>query len=326
MRRFGWLVLAGAAIACGSGSGGGSSGPATIDGVQVMAGFDPGPAPAAGTGFQAVLPIVNNIAAGGSYEYCTWTNVILPEDVWIKSAEGIQTETGHHIVIFYTTNTQPAGTSRICNDSDMATFRFAMPASGGGEGATTTTLPGDLATKLPKGAQIVLNHHYLNASTHDVVQAQSAINVHYATPGAKITPSNSMVVLDDTMQVPVGKSSLKISCTLDNDYATWAQFPHAHQYATHFTVDHTPAGGATNRMVDVDWTPDYAFHPPEKSYDPSSPYVFHKGDQLNIQCDYNNPTGKPLDFGMEMCIFFTDTVDPNMVGNMACDKGTWGPY
>src|ERR1035441_984171 len=81
MRRFGWLVLAGAAIACGSGSGGGSSGPAMIDGVQVMAGFDPGvPAPAPSDGFQVILPIISNIQPGASDEWCTWTSFTRSEE------------------------------------------------------------------------------------------------------------------------------------------------------------------------------------------------------------------------------------------------------
>src|SRR5579872_11871 len=175
MRRFGWLVLAVAATACSSGSGG-STGPATVDGVTLMAGFTPGPAPAQGQGFQVVMPIVNNIAAGGSDEYCTWSNIILDQDIWVKESIGYQTETGHHIIVYYTPNPEAAGTTRICTDADMASFRFGVGA--GGEGVSEDNkLPGDLAVHIPKGSQIVLNHHYLNASSKPVAQAQSAVSV-----------------------------------------------------------------------------------------------------------------------------------------------------
>ena len=205
MRRFGELVLAVAAAACGSGSGGGgSSGPNTIDGVTVMDGFSPGPAPAPGTGFQIVLPIVHDIQVGGSYEYCSWSNVILKQDAWIKESEGWQTQSGHHVIVYYTMNPIAAGTNRLCTDSDMAGFRFAVGAAGEGIDQVQL-LPGDLAVHIPAGAQIVINHHYLNAGTKDLPEAQSAVNIIFPPAGAKITQASSVALADSEMQILPGK-------------------------------------------------------------------------------------------------------------------------
>jgi len=317
MQRFGWLVLAAAAVACGSGSGG-SSAPSDL-----MPGFTPGPAPAAGAGFQIIVPPVYDIEAGGSYEYCTWTNVTLDHDVWIKSSQGWQTETGHHVIIFYNTNPQPAQT-RICSDSDMANFRFATGAAG--EGASElNTLPGNLAVFIPKGSQIVVNHHYLNASTTSVPEAQSALNVLYADPGSTIERASSLVFLDTAMSVPPGQNSINVTCTIKQPFETWYMIPHMHNWGQHITIDHI-AGSKTDRLFDVDWDPSYAFHPPELKNDPTSPHVFNVGDQVHVRCDYNNTTGSPLTFGKEMCVFFAGTVDPKSVGNIACDSDTWGPF
>src|SRR5207244_2997884 len=120
---------------------------------------------------------------GESYEYCTWTDKILESDIYLRGAQGFQSKTGHHVILFYTMNPEPAGSTRVCTDEDMGKFRFAVGT--GGEGVTNV-LPQDLALYIPKGAQLVMNHHYLNASDK-VMEAQSAINIQLAEPGKKYT-------------------------------------------------------------------------------------------------------------------------------------------
>jgi hypothetical protein len=322
MRRLGWLVLFAAAAACGGSGNGGSQ--SNTSNVPLMQGFDPGPAPDASAGFQIILPIVNGIQAGQQYEYCSWTNVTLDHDIWVKETDGFQSETGHHIVVYYTTNPQPAGQSRICNDSDMASFRFAV-ASGGEGVSQKNVLPGNLAVKIPAGAQIVINHHYLNATAQDVPQAQSAVNVLYADPNSSIQRASSLAFVDTAMSIPVGQSSVDFTCNVSQPVATWSFLPHMHNWGTHITIEHV-SGSTTDRLFDLDWDPSFAFHPPTKTEDPTKPYVLNKGDQLHVHCDYNNTTSGPLTFGMEMCVGFAMTVDTGNVGNIACDAGQWGAF
>jgi len=325
MRRFGSLsLIAVAATACGSGSGGSTQAP-EIDGVQVMAGFNPGPAPDPSKGFQIVTPIVNNIPAGASVEYCSWTNVILDHDVWVKSATGYQTETGHHVVFFYSLNHKPADT-HVCGNDEMAEFKFGAPASAG-PGGQTTAMPGDLAVHLPAGAQIVVQEHYLNASAKPVAQAQSALTINYAPEGAKLVNSGSVVVLNSSLEVPTGAYTYSVDCTFKDTFTVWQMLPHMHAWGTHISVDHTTASG-THRIFDDDWNPDFAFDLSaiEKTMDLSEPYVFQPGDKMHIQCDYMNTTKSALPFGDEMCVFAAFTIDSNNLGNMVCDTGQWGPY
>jgi hypothetical protein len=323
MRKLLGLIFLVAAAACSSGSSGGSTGTPEVDGVPLMPGFNPGPAPAAGTGFQIVLPAVSNIEAGGSYEYCTWTNVVLDQDVWVKESIGHQTETGHHVIVYYTVDPQPP-TTRICLDSDSAGFRFAIGAAGEGV-AQDNILPGDLAVHIPKGAQIIVNHHYLNAGEATVAQAQSSVEVLYAAPGEQITQTSSLAFVDTAMSLPPGLSSVDILCTLNNTYAAWQMRPHMHAWGSHITIDHI-SGSTTDRLFDVDWAPDYAFQPPTTDLPPTQPYTFQKGDQIHVHCDYNNTTSAALTFGQEMCVFYAQDVDPDHVGNMECDQNTWGSF
>jgi hypothetical protein len=325
MRRFvGVAFLAVAAVACSSGSkGAGSTGDPNA--VPLMAGFNPGPAPDPSLGFQVITPAVDDVEPGASDEYCTWTNMILANDTWVSASQGVQSETGHHIIVYYSPSHQTPDT-HLCSNSEMSEFHFGMPASNGGE---KFLLPGNLAVKLPAGSQLVVNHHYLNAGATAVAAAQSAINVYYADPTQQHTPSASTVVLDTQLTVPVGASTYEVNCTINQTYASWLQMPHMHAWGTHITVTHTPAAtGTPTQLFDMDWDPNYAFDPTgvEKTYDPSSPYIFSTGDKVNVKCQYMNTTGSPMTFGDEMCVFATFTVDPNNFGNMECDRGQWGSY
>lgn len=321
MQRFvGFLVLVMGAAACSSGSSGNHQG-----GVALMAGFDPGPAPTADQGFQIVTPIVQGIKPGASDEYCTWTDMILQHDVWVDGSQGIQSETGHHVIVYYSSVHQTPGT-HLCTNDEMAEFNFGMP---GGSGGQKFTMPGNLATKLPAGAQIVVNHHYLNASATTVAEAQSAINVFYADPSKPHTPSGAMIVLDTDLTVPVGASSYQENCTVNRPYEAWMEFPHMHAWGTHITITYTPAAtGEPQQLFDMDWDPSYAFDPTpvSKTFDPSTPFVFNAGDKISIKCDYMNNTNSELTFGDEMCVFGAFTVDPNDLGNLECDRGKWGAF
>ena len=278
MRRFGWTTLV-VLVACSSGGSGAGSKASTI---PLMAGFQPGVAPASGTGFQVILPIVTDIAAGGSYEYCTWTDVTLDQDVWVKKSQGVQSDTGHHAIVFYTLNSQPAGQSRICSDSDMASFRFAI--SGTGEGVDQSNeLPGVLAVDFALGAQIVINHHYLNATAQDVAQAQSSVNVYYAAPGTQPTLASSVAFVDTSMNVAPGTNSTDFTCTVKDTFATWYFIPHMHNWGTHITVEHV-SGTNTKRLFDLDWDPSYAFHPSDHD----------GGSDDTLHVERGRPNSRPL--------------------------------
>ena len=327
MRRFvGVALLAVAAVACGSGSkGGGTS--ANTDTVPLMAGFNPGPAPDPSEGFQIILPAVGDVAPGTSQEYCTDTSVIIPQDVWVNATQGWQTETGHHVIFFYSM-TPVAPSTHICASDEMGEFQFGL-AAGGGPDSAKFTMPGNLAIKLPAGAQIIVNHHYLNASATDVPAAQSALNVYYADPTVPHTPSSMMVVVDTNLTVPVGASTFTEDCTVDQDYMAWTQIPHMHNWGTHITITDTPvATGVPQQLFDMDWQADYAFDFTSvwTTEAPSAPFLFNKGDKIHIECDYMNTTGAEMTFGDEMCVMANYTVDPNNIGSMACDGGQWGTF
>jgi hypothetical protein len=272
-------------------------------------------------GFQVVMPIYKGVQPGDSIEVCTWTDKVLDADIDVRGAQGFQTKTGHHLILYWTTKVQDAGTTRICKDEDMASFRYVIGAGGEGQDSKVA-LPGELAAHIPKGAQLVVNHHYLNAGAAPM-DAQSAMNVELADPGKTYTRTGALAWVNSSIRVPPGKSSINVSCTMKNDAKLWYAIPHMHQWGTHIRVVHEPVGAAQNALFDLDWDPDFAFHPPEQRHDPAQPYVIKKGDKMTVSCDWNNTTSGDLTFGMEMCVAFAQYVDTDNLGNIACDDGQW---
>jgi len=283
--------------------------------------IDPGPPPT--NGLQIVLPVVKDLQPGADNELCTWTDAIADHDLSIRSVQGFQGLGGHHIVVYKTKTVQQPGTTRACSNDDLTELRYVSAT--GGEGINTPA-PGALAYTVEKGYQIVLNHHYINASPK-VVDSQSALNIYFTDPGQTYIRSGAMAIVDTGFQLPTGPTSIDINCTMQNDVKVWFGIPHMHAYGTAITVDHVPAGGTAERLFDVSpWDPSMTFHPPELTKDPSQAMLFDKGDRIAVHCDWNNTTGAVMTFGIEMCVFFTQTVDDTGIGNLACDTGHWSSF
>jgi len=299
-------------VGCGTDTPG-QSGPEVLPDLTVP--------PVPENGVQIITPIVTDIQPGSDNEICTWTDVILDKTTDIRSTLSFQTEPpGHHVVVYYTSVHQPAGTQRPCSDTDMATFRYL---TGNGTNGEINEAPGNLVFRAPAGSQIVINHHYLNA-TESVLKGQVALNVNFADPGNYV-PSGAAAIVDTAIQVPIGASSWDIHCELQRDLKYWYFIPHMHRWGSHITIDTTHAGEKT-RMFDTIWNDAFTFHPPEKRMDPATPMILKQGDAIDVHCEWNNDTDKVLGFGFEMCVGFGQFVDDEQLGNVACDGGNWVPF
>lgn len=294
----------------------GTSGPEVLPNLTV---------PAVPTnGLQVITPIFENIQPGSDNEVCAWTDAILDQETDVRSTVGYQTEPpGHHALLFYTLEKQPPGTQHICTDTDMASFRYL---TGNGANGIPNEAPGDLVFRIPAGAQLVINSHYLNTSD-EVQRGQSLINVNYAEPGHHYTPSGATAILDTSIDVQPGASTYTTSCVINRQQKFWYLIPHEHRWGSHITVNLTRSGTSEKEpLFDLDWQEQFTFHPPEKRFDPTQPFVFNEGDKVDVTCSWNNTETHSLPFGFEMCVAFGQTVDDGNVGSWACDHGSWGPF
>ncbi len=285
--------------------------------------LDPKPS----NGYQIILPIVKALMPGADDEWCTWTDIVVDHDVDVRAVQAFQTTGGHHIVLYTTTKQQPPGTTRICTDDDMTTFRFSAGSGGEGQGYGKNEAPGDLVYRIPAGSQVVLNHHYINATTQ-TRDAQSAMSIFLADPGVQYRLSGSLAMVDTNLMLPPGAATWDIKCVMPREFKAWYLIPHMHRYGTRITITHTGASlAAPETLFDVQqWVPAFTFHPPEIRKDPNTPIVFAAGDTLNIHCEWQNPTSSPMPFGTEMCVGFSEFVDDMNQGNVLCNGGQWGQF
>lgn len=308
MKKFCVLVVL---LGCGTDEG--SNGPEILDTLTVP--------PKPDKGLQIITPPFDGIAAGGDYEVCTWTDAVFKETTDVKSTLAYQTEPpGHHVVLFFTLDKQPPGTQRVCTDTDMASFRYL---TGNGATGAVNAAPGDLVFRIPAGAQLVVNQHFLNASDEEM-RGQSAINVNFAGAGT-FTPSGSTAFVNTALEVAQGTSSQRMNCKIDRQFKLWYFIPHMHRWGTHIKVDLTQQGTKTN-YFDLDWQDQYTFHPPELRRDPTDPLIINPGDELDVECSWNNDAGRTLPFGYEMCVVFGQFVDDKSVGSWACNGGQWTEF
>jgi hypothetical protein len=234
-------------LACGVDS------PTQPDGPEILPNLKVPPKPE--NGIQVITPIFRGIAPSSDNEVCTWTDAVFDQTTDVRKSQAFQTEPGgHHVVAYYTTIKQPPGTQRICQDTDMATFRLL---AGGGEGIVNEA-PGNLVYRIPAGAQLVLNHHYLN-TTDQTLDGQSGVNLEFAGPGSYV-PSGNLAIVDTSLDVQPGAYRTTIHCAFDRDFKLWYLIPHMHQWGVNEKVDLT-RGGVTAHLFDTTWDPACAFHP-----------------------------------------------------------------
>ena len=310
------LSLVAIPLFAGCGTDTGNDGIATVPDLVVP------PKPAADEGWQVITPIFDNVMPSMDYEVCTWTDIITDKVTDIRSSIGYQNEPpGHHVIMFYTTEKQPPGTQRVCNDSDMATFRFLTGAGSQGE---LNEAPGDIVYRVPAGAQLVVNHHYLN-STDQPLKGQSAINVYFADPTKQWTPSGYLAITNTDLQVAQGDTTQVMHAQLTQPFDVYQAIPHQHQWGKHEKIVTTHAGTPTTQF-DLAWDPSYTFHPPENKWDPATPMHLDAGDTIDVTCEWDNTAGRTLAFGFEMCVAFFNTVDKTGQGSLAWDDGRWTPF
>jgi len=292
----------------------------TVDGQEVLPNLVVPEKPE--NGMRVITPIVRGIEPGSDNEICTWTDKIVgPGGIDVKSTTGFQTEPGHHIVVYYTTDKQPAGLQRHCLESDMVAFRIV---TGNGKEGEPTEAPGNLVYKIPEGAQIVINHHYLNA-TDEYMDGQSAVNINFAEPGGTYIASGAAAFLNSGLVVKQGITTQVQHCTIDRELKLWFMIPHMHEWGKKITVDITQ-GDVKKTLFDTVWDASFSFHPPELRMDPAAPMILRPGDSLTTTCTWDNHTGRDLNFGFEMCVTFGQFVDDKGLGSWACDDGHWTTF
>lgn len=223
----------------------------------------------------------------------------------MKFSYTAETDVVHHVVVFTSDNGEADGTTARCDTVFELGWNFRYA---GGKQTNALELPAGVAVQLERQTTWVLQFHYLNASTSDVVD-HSSIDVDFTPVGEKFTKAGLAVGGDTGFTIPPTGAPYDVTgtCTMPSgfpDAKIFGLWPHMHQIGTHFKVEVTH-GGVTTTPVDENWN-----FGDQKLwlYTGADEMPVSAGDSVKTTCTYVNNTGADVPYGesstQEMCFNF----------------------
>jgi len=161
--------------------------------------------PAAGTGFQLKVPEFS-VAAGTEMQSCYFFNIPgnAGDDVWVDHYEMAQTTGSHHMNIFRVNtlkNLMPTSDgSPVVNGECFVSSNWSdwpLVVNSQQDATTDWRLPAGVGAKFKAGDLIMLQTHYVNATTQKT-PAKAKVLVNFNFP--KTVPQNEMSTLFATNQ------------------------------------------------------------------------------------------------------------------------------
>ena len=267
------------------------------------------------------LPLFTDIVdvpAGADITYCTYTNVILDEPTIFGESFGAQSPQGHHAIMYYTSTPKEPYTGE-CGEM-MEDGQMLLGGTGGKAVADEPTLPVNFGVEVPAGAQLIINHHWINTTPTDV-PGQSMMLARKLDRDGNTVMAGNMIMLGFGWELPpLSPYEFSTECKYDADVPYVLALGHMHEWGKNVRIDVTSADGSVENVINEEWTADSATGVGGGTvYSLDQPLTIKKGDTVKLTCQWQNTTAEPIGFPREMCIFFGYTVDTNFF----CANGTW---
>jgi hypothetical protein len=242
------------------------------------------------------------LAAQAEKYYCY--TVDLDRDVAIDEVIVHNGTRTHHVAIFSTLAPEPAGFSE-CPSLIKQTW---VPLYGGGQGTPGIKLPQGAAFKFPKGQQMLMQLHLVNASPTAVTERTSADLIYAAGDPSTLTPAGIFAVGNSSFELAVGATNVPVvgKCAAPKPLDVFALFPHMHRLGKSISLEHGASEATAKKIFSVD--------PWSFGDQPMTEQVLkvQKGDFLRATCVYDNTDGVKITYGEstfnEMCfmvLFYT---------------------
>lgn len=249
-----------------------------------------------------VTPIVHGVAPGEDKMFCQWVDAANAHDVDVLDITGYQTVTGHHAILYSSSENEPVGTSRECTTDDMVSVEFLGGIGGEGVGSVAS-LPDGVVFRLREGRTLMANVHYLN-TTDQPQDVQSVLDVKTDAPSPAHIAAGLTGINTLQFSIPPNTPTYTFDayCTYPQEASVimWSNHMHAAGVSVFSEVKHLD--GTTEMLVkDAAWRAEEAFNPTWKRWALDAPAKLHAGDQLHISCTWSNPTSSKMRFPDEMC-------------------------
>jgi hypothetical protein len=256
------------------------------------------------------------VASGDAFE-CFYTNVITDRELAVRGAAGEQQQGGHHITIYYTDLVKDPQ-HHPCETAEMADWRMI---GGGGDEAEAAVaklrMPDGFAIRVPAGAQIVLQSHYINLG--DTFTANDSARLDLVPTDQVESYVNQFVFNDVGFSIPPHESFESVTtCTTPTDVDLIRLLGHMHEWGSYYKLERLDGeDAAVETVIEKEWDPVFTSDPEILTFEPDQPLHFAAGTRLRQTCRWNNDTEDPILFPREMClaygIYFPDD------GEIFCD-------
>ncbi len=243
------------------------------------------------------------VAAGDAFE-CFYTDVVTDRELAVRGAAGEQATGGHHITIYYTELTKDPQ-HHPCIDAEMADWR--MIGGGGDEAEAAISklrMPEGLAIRVPAGAQIVLQAHYINLG--EPFTANDSASLELIPTESVEAYVNQFVFNDVGFAVPPHEELESVStCTAPEEVDVIRLLGHMHEWGTYYKLERLDDGDQpVETIIEKEWEPVFASDPEILTFEPDQPMRVAAGTRLRQTCRWFNDTEDPILFPREMCLAY----------------------
>jgi hypothetical protein len=240
------------------------------------------------------------VPAGSETLYCIPTAITLDREITTRELHSYQLLGGHHLVLFYFENPVAPSAPHECTEQEMTNLRFI----GGGEESLEQALrlPEGVGVRIPRGAQLVLQSHYLNLEREDR-RVRDALVIVPAREGTIREYADPMAINDGAFEIPPGANyGRTVECRVDRETRLLSIRGHTHEWGTRFRVELERAGASMREVIyDERGGVELKNNPPVRYFPTNDPLVLRPGDRLLQSCDWLNTTRETLLFPQEMC-------------------------
>jgi len=184
--------------------------------------------------------------------------------------------------------------------------------------APDVVLPESVAIKVPAGSVVLMNTHYLNA-TSEPLETDTRINL-YSIPDADVkTEAGVLTFYDPFILVPAnGSGSSRMRCPVPNDVNLVSVTSHMHRRGVHFEAGLV---GASGTMKDTLFETDRWADVPARQFE--KPRLVQAGSAIDFHCDFENSGSQAVAQGPttknEMCVML-GVYYPRDTGFEACSS------
>lgn len=268
-------------------------------------------APPAGEGLQ--LRMVTTLDPGQEIERCQFF-VAPPEGLNINHDLVKYTPGSHHVLLYMTPYMQiptvdrhkkTRDTSGVIDCPEGATGDWNITNVLAGaqtfDGGSMVQFPEDTAVKVPGGAVLLMNAHYLNARPMPLT-AEIRMNI-YTIPSSQMKHEGGLLFYyNPFIRVPtMSKASARMACKVTNDITITNIQSHMHKRGVNYVADLRNDKGEMMETLyqNTEWE-----NVPVKRFEPGLRVA--KGSSLDYRCDYQNNEAHDINQGPstkdEMCM------------------------